>query len=271
LRSTAAAVGAQFSPAQARPDREAKRKAQTRKPTETLPASPAATPGQFAKFARMRKRILLTVIGIIGAAACFAAEPSSKDNPGEGWKLSRTADGVTIYSRPHSNSSLKEFKAIGDIDAPSRAVHGVIADFESYSAFMPYTAECRLLKREPGSFITYQRISPKVCSDRDYTLRVRESSWPGPGGLVYLNKWEPANASGPPENPGVLRVNVCEGAWLLEPAGTDKTHATYSVYTDTGGLIPSFIANHFAQVGIGKIFAAVRKQVKNSKYNTAQE
>jgi hypothetical protein len=58
---------------------------------------------------------------------------------------------------------------------------------------------------------------------------------------------------------------------LLEPSGAARTRATYSVYTDTGGLIPPFIANHFSQSGIGEIFTAVRKQVQQPKYNASSK
>jgi hypothetical protein len=67
-----------------------------------------------------------------------------------------------------------------------------------------------------------------------------------------------------------MRIKTCEGSWLLEPDGPDKTRATYVVYTDTGGMIPAFLANHFAQSGIAKVFAAIRKQAKNPKYNVAE-
>ena len=165
-----------------------------------------------------------------------------------------------------AGSPIKEFKAIGAIDAPTGAVHAVIDDFEDYPRFMPYTVECRLLKREADSIITYQRLSPKIAEDRDYTLRVRKKSWPGQEGLTYLDQWKPANELGPAEKKGVVRVKVCEGGWLLEPDGAIKTRATYSVYTDTGGLIPAFIANHASRIGISKLFEAVRKQVKDPKY-----
>ena len=219
---------------------------------------------------RMERRIAVTISFALASAVCLASELSKPGETNDGWKLSTQKSGVTIYSRPRPGSPLKEFKAVGEIEASSRAVHGVIDDIEAYPSFMPYTAECRLLKRESNSLITYQRLSPKICSDRDYTLRIHEKSWPGPGGVVYSNRWEPANALGPAEKAGVLRVKVCEGAWLLEPDGSDKTRATYSVYTDTGGAIPSFIANHASQIAIGKLFAAVRKQVKDPKYTAAE-
>ena len=216
----------------------------------------------------MHCRILpgLMSIFVVGGSTAFADDVSHSVDPSEGWKLAVETKDVAIYSRSHADSRLKEFRAIGPIDAPACAVHAVIDDLENYPSFMPYTLECRLLKREADSIITYQRLSPKICQDRDYTLRVWKKSWAGPGGLIYLNRWEPANDLGPAEKKGVVRVKICDGGWLLEPDGAIKTRATYSVYTDSGGMIPAFIANRASQTGISKLFAAVRKQVKNPKY-----
>ena len=215
----------------------------------------------------MKPQILPTFFFVLASIVCLAPGPPNRGDINDDWKLATERNGVTIYSRPHAGSSLKEFKAVGEIAAPSRAVCDVIEDVDAYPSFMPYMAECRLLKRESDSLLSYQRISPKICCDRDYTLRTYKTSWPGVAGLVYSNRWESANALGPAKKPGVVRVELCQGAWLLEPNGADRTRATYSVYTDTGGVIPAFIANHFSQGGIVEIFAAVRKQVKQPKYN----
>jgi hypothetical protein len=209
------------------------------------------------------------LILLFSGSNTFAADFSSSVNPKEGWKLAADAKDVIIYSRPHAESNLKEFKAIGTIDAPSSAVGAVIDDFENYPKFMPYTLECRLIKHEGDSVIGYQRVSPKICEDRDYTLRVSKKSWPGPKGLTYSSQWQTANELGPPEQKGVVRLKVCNGAWLLEPDGPAKTRATYSIYSETGGFIPPFIANHASLTGIKKLYAAIRKQAKEPKYAAA--
>ena len=211
--------------------------------------------------------ILLLLVPV--PAFCLASEPAPFSTS-DGWTLSSESSGITLYSRPHPGSSLKEFKAVGEIDAPAHAVHNVIDVVEAYPSFMPFTAECRLIKREADSIITYQRLSPKICSDRDYTLRIRETSWAGPNGLVYLNRWEPANEFGPAEKKGVVRVKLCEGGWLLEPEDATKTRATYTVYTDTGGAIPAFVANRVSWIAIRRLFVAVRKQVKDPKYSPSE-
>lgn len=217
----------------------------------------------------MKQRIIARFLFALVPIICIATEPSKPADPNSGWKLVTARNGVMIYSRPHSGSSLKEFKAAGEIAAPSRAVCQVIEDVDAYTSFMPYMTECRLLKRESDSVISYQRISPKICCDRDFTVRTYKSSWPGAAGIVYSNHWKSANVFGPPKQPGVVRIELCQGSWLLEPNDANGTYATYSVYTETGGLIPAFIANHFSLTGIGEVFAAVRKQVKEPKYSAA--
>ena len=214
----------------------------------------------------MQQRILhgLICIFLVGCPRAFAAEEiiSADDY----WKLSDHEKDVMIYSRPRPGSPLKEFKAVGPIDAPTTTVCAVIDDFQNYPKFMPYLTETRLIKRDGDSIVGYQRLSPKVCADRDYTLRVWKRSWPSADGLAFMTRWAPANELGPPEKKGVVRVKLCEGKWLLEPDGATKTRATYFIYTDTGGFIPSFIANRVNVTGITKLYAALRKQVKDPKY-----
>ncbi len=214
----------------------------------------------------MHQRILhgLLSVFLAGCPTAFAAEESISAD--DYWKLSDHEKDVTIYSRPRPGSALKEFKAVGPIDAPTSAVCAVIDDFQNYPKFMPYMTETRLIKRDGDSIVGYQRLSPKVCADRDYTLRVWKKSWPVTDGTVFASHWSPANELGPPEKKGVVRVKLCEGKWLLEPDGASKTRATYFIYTDTGGFIPSFIANRVSVTGITKLYAAVRKQVKDPKY-----
>ena len=211
------------------------------------------------------KREAAVIAFLAGTAlSIFAAEPSQNGD----WKVVKQNSGVTIYSRPHGGSNLKEFKAVGEIDATTETVHKVIDDVEAYPSFMPYTAECRVIERKRDSILTYQRLAPKIVSDRDYTLLIQKKSWPVENGLAYLNRWEPANERGPAAKPGVFRVTVCEGSWLLEPSGEGKTRATYSVFTDSGIVGPAFIANTISTTGISKLFAAVRKQVKDPKYQS---
>lgn len=206
------------------------------------------------------KFVLTALLGI--ALPIFAAETA------DDWKLAKQAGGVAIYSRAHPGSKLKEFKAVGEFDASTHTVHKVIDDVEGYPSFMPYTAEARVIERKHDSILTYQRISPKIVGDRDYTLRIQKKSWPTEFGVAYLNEWKPANEHGPSEKEGVFRVKLVDGSWLLEPTGANKTRATYYVFTDSGIVVPPLLANTISETGITKLFAAVRKQAGQPKYQT---
>jgi hypothetical protein len=149
-------------------------------------------------------------------------------------------------------------------------VFAVLQNVEAYPSFMPYTAESRVLKREGDCTIGYQRLALPLVSDRDYTLRSEHSQTPGRNGSIYRIRWEPANALGPPEQPGVRRVNVCEGGWLIEPDGEGATRATYFIYTDSGGIIPAMIANRGSLLAIRKVFAAIRKEALAPKYTVSK-
>ena len=208
------------------------------------------------------KRIVIAFATTWLVQAIYAAEQA----PTQDWKLAKQANGVAIYSRAHPGSKLKEFKAIDEIDASTDTTHKVIDDVEAYPQFMPYTAEARVIERNSDSILTYQRISPKIVSDRDYTIRIHKKSWAADNGIAYLSEWKPANEHGPAEKAGVFRVKLVNGSWLLEPNGPDKTRATYYVFTDSGIAVPPALANTISETGITKLFAAVRKQAKNPKY-----
>ena len=219
----------------------------------------------------MRPVWLVTVS--LGLASIWIVSPSrgeevSGANP---WHLLGNSAGVQIYSRYRPGSSFKQFKAVGSIDAPTHDVHNVLNDVNGYPKFMPFIAECRILKRDGNSIYAYQRISPKIVSDRDYILHIVEKSSSSDIGPVYRKTWQATNELGPPEKKGVVRVKVCEGSWLLEPESRERTRATYTIYTDNGGTLPIFLANVAGPVGIRKIFAAVRKQVKDPKYRSNQD
>ncbi len=183
------------------------------------------------------------------------------------WSVVTTSDNLTIFSRPRKGTSLLELKGVTVIDAEPIVVKRVIDDTAEYPKFMPYVAETKTISNDGTTRIGYQRLSPPIVGDRDYTVRVHCEARPCPsGGMTYCNRWEAANDLGPAEKKGVTRVKVTEGSWLLEPAPGGKTHTTYSIYSDSGGGIPTMFLNSANKTAIPKLFEAVRKQATLEKY-----
>jgi len=134
-------------------------------------------------------------------------------------------------------------------------------------AGVSFSEEWHEVSKTP-SLTIYARHRPgsslEELGERDYTIRVcRESRKGEDGATAYYSHWQIANAEGPPPRPGVNRVNINEGSWLLEPVG-DRTRATYILYTDGGG-IPAFLANIANKQSIAQLFEALRARVLSQK------
>jgi len=210
----------------------------------------------------MRFRVLLCLALFLTTTL----RPARAGDGTDGWTIAHQTADVTVFTRPHEGSSIRECKAVSIIDAEPIVVKRVLDDTADYPQFMPYVIETRTLSHTADGHVGYQRISPPIVGDRDYTVRVRCESKACAGGMSYCNRWEAANDLGPAEIKGVTRVKITRGSWLLEPCAGGKTRATYTIYSDSGGGIPTFLLNSANKTAIPKLFEAVRKQCKAPKY-----
>jgi len=88
------------------------------------------------------------------------------------------------------------------------------------------------------------------------------------GTTSYRVHWEPVNSLGPSPSPGVTRITLDQGSWILEPTdGGKKTIATYTILTDGGGGLPAFVINFANRQGVENLFSAIRKQIGVTKYS----
>ena len=211
--------------------------------------------------------------GIVFCAGLFACLAAGEAVGGEWQEVSRTAN-LAIAVRERNGNAVKELKAVGMIDAPTWAVRNVLADVEAYTKFMPYTTEARVLNKDvaAGTSLVYMKLNPPLVGPRDVTLRIQDEISKAPdGNVVYNSRWTAENASGPAAQPGVTRMNLDEGSWTLEPAVNGRsTKATYLLFTDAGGNLPSFVVNLANKRSVTDLFEAIRKQVRNEKYRQAQ-
>ena len=142
---------------------------------------------------------------------------------------------LAIYIRHRPDSAIEEVRGVGEFNATILVLKGVLADVGKYSEFMPYTKESRLLR--PDTQLCYMLLKPPLVGSLDYTIRVHEELLKGAdGGTIYHSSWDLANSDGPAPRPGVTRVTINKGSWVLESTGR-QTRATYTLFTDGGGNI----------------------------------
>src|SRR5947207_13531886 len=103
----------------------------------------------------MEWRRLAAVCVFLGETS-LATEIIQSPNPNDGWKFVKETGGISFSSRARAGSSLKEFRAVGEIGASSRAVHNVLDDVVAYSVFMPIKKDCLSIMRECDAFFVSQ-------------------------------------------------------------------------------------------------------------------
>ena len=211
---------------------------------------------------------LLCLLLLAGPPSARPAGPATL-SADTAWQRIEEKSGVTLYSRIRVGTSIKEFKGVGLIDAPPSAVQAVLDDVSAYPQFMPYVVVSRILSQDGNDVVTYQILDIPFVSNRDYVVRVDHgTARNADGALIYRDSWQSDNDAGPPPQLGIVRVQVNEGSWLLEPAGPtgESTQASYQIFTDSGGVVPAFLANRGSQIIIPRLFLALRKQVLQPKY-----
>lgn len=181
--------------------------------------------------------------------------------PDGGWQEVAKATALVVYNRARPGSEVREVLAVGTFDATPEHVHRVLDDNAHYQDFMPYTKVSRVLKREGTTVWSYERIAAPLVSERDYTVKITHRQETRADGVVVLqHAFSQANADGPRAVDGVVRIDVLDGRWELEPIdGGARTRATYWVYTSPGGSVPTFLVNAANTNAVPGLFDAVKK------------
>lgn len=199
-----------------------------------------------------------------------AAEPAKPAVTEAKWEVKAETKGVVVYSRPKAGSEIKELKTVGEIDSPPPAVFRVLTDFEAYKDTMPYTEESVVISTEEvngkKAWHFYSLINAPLASRRDYAIKVEDQSdWQD--GKGYMKTYWDISPQSPKVRDGAVRVKINQGSWTLEPVdGGKKTKATYYLFTDPGGSLPTWIANKANSSAIPDIFVQLRKLAKDPKY-----
>ncbi len=184
----------------------------------------------------------------------------------EGWEVAGRRDGVVVYQRPHPGSPHPEVLAVAIWDVPPWVAKNAVDDVEAKDG-IPYLTEARVLKRDDKGVVIYNRVSPPVVSDRDYTIRFFDQSYTADGVTVWIARWRTANDEGPPKRSGVVRIPENDGYWRFEPVdGGARTRAHYWVYTNPGGALPASFAAAGSTTMMPDVVNAIATRAKKAKY-----
>jgi hypothetical protein len=173
-------------------------------------------------------------------------------------------DRVALYERPQAAGL--EVLAIGEIGAPPAEVMSLLLDYERQPHFVKGLKESRILSRFGDGLFVYQRLQPPWIAERDFTLSVRT----GRSGENLWIRFQVANDRGPAPRPGVHRLSMHQGTWVLYPVrGGQATRAQYHFRIDLGSGLPGWMTRTGATKAVAGLFQAVRRQLGRSVARTA--
>ena len=157
------------------------------------------------------------------------------------WELKKQADGIDVYTRPVSDSDIKEFKGEGIVGVSISAIVELLRDSAQFKNWFPNTSASKLLERDGAVSYQYSIMStPWPISDRDNIFRSVMTRDETTGSVEITVDAAPDHY---PVQKRLHRVTRAKGSWLLTPDGPNKTHVKFVMHLEPGGGIPDWMVN----------------------------
>lgn len=95
-----------------------------------------------------------------------------------------------------------------------------------------------MLREIENERVTYDQLTPKLVSRRDYALRTRRLR----EGATCTITYEAANELAPEVPSECVRISQLHGEWRLTPTADGRTRITHVNFVDPSGAVPPFLA-----------------------------
>ena len=183
----------------------------------------------------------------------------------DGWSLDKDGHGVKVYTRSAKGYSLKAFRAETRVKAPLHAMVALIADGPSFTHWYTDCSRNDEIKSPAPreSIMYFVNDSPFPVMDRDSIIHTVVSQDPTTKAVKFAMKGVPDFM---PEKSSYVRVPRLEGFWLMTPVNDQETDVVLEMATDTGGSVPSFLANQQVTSAPYKTFVKMRTYVQKPRY-----
>lgn len=162
----------------------------------------------------------------------------------ENWEKIFTQDGIDIFKQDVPGTSVLRFKGQGILNQDILSIFAVLFEPDRKKEFIENCEEFQVLRvMDKDTSIAYTRIgSPFVfISNRDIVMKSK---------IQFDNNLKTITAFFSEMNnfdkkvpKGTVRMKTLRGKWVLKSLSDNKTHVTYEVESDPGGLLPKWLVN----------------------------
>jgi len=209
-------------------------------------------------------KLLLTSTLLLSAVTLAEEIPLEADN----WDEQKKEGNITIYTRPHPNSSFEAFKAVAILDAPLNNIIAVMANPQSciewvHGCTVSYGFD---VKSFNDRYAYSVNDMPWPFKDRDYVIHIETTSKPESNKiLMHMN----ASAEKKEESDDYLRVSVAQTIYILEALDDNKTKMIWLQHTEPGGVLPGWLVNNLIVDIPIKSLQALEEVAHKEKYQNA--
>jgi hypothetical protein len=165
-----------------------------------------------------------------------------KDLYGQTWVLIKEKDGIKIFTRKESNSSLKSFKGETTFPAKVEKLSLLLGNGKNFDWWGKDIRGIKVLAHQENKFNQYYLIYnvPWPFSDRDLVVETTITEDPVTGERTYLAK---PLLNAVPEAPDLVRIRKYWQKWSVRPMENGYVHVSLEGFVDPGGNIPSWLYN----------------------------
>ncbi|MCB9233406.1 MAG: hypothetical protein H6581_17245 [Bacteroidia bacterium] len=160
---------------------------------------------------------------------------------GNNWELAKEKDGLKVYTRPSTKSSMKDSKSIMELNFKPEQVVMVIRDFSNYHKWMDRSEKVEIIKKvtETQYYLHYFTSAPWPVADRDnvalWTFTQKEDK-------TYFITVE-AKPDFIPKVEGRVRVPYSYSTWTIGPNDKGGVRVEHYNSAEAGGDLPGWMAN----------------------------
>ena len=206
---------------------------------------------------------------LITAIVSFQVQASTGDdaNLTGGWKQIYDKKGILGFERSFPGTDIKEFKAVGFIEAKMEVIGEVLRDIPSFPMWMAKCKEAKILKEiDRNTKIFYNEVKTPWPIPNRGVIITNETKYDLETGRAVITFKAIKDDENFPVKKGRVQIVDLSGKYLMEFFGRDMTRVTYIHKADPAGNIPVSMANIESRLYPVINLKGLRKMVKMKKY-----
>ena len=180
------------------------------------------------------------------------------------WSFVKETDGIKVYTRLETNSSLKSFKGEVTFHASMERVCSMLGNANNMDWWDKDFTGIKVLAYEKNKFVEYYLIytMPWPLTNRDLVTETIITSDPVTG-----NHYFTANEllDKVPEKQNLVRIKKYQQIWTVQPLENGNVHVIIQGSIDLGGDIPAWFYNMVVAETPMRALHSLRERVLSNK------